>query len=620
MVRLGSKNQGEAYDAADKDLSSSSSSSFSLSSSSSFPAGGGGATRDNTTTLALAAVRSIPAHVIRHRFSLPSLRRVNLSRSPMLRDRDILCLAALSPKLEVALFTECSGLTGTSLLAMAANCPRLTTLRLSNVTRVGDAAVTALAKACPLLSRLTLAFAQERKDEYGLSRDFSEFSDVGLGALFCCCGGLKELDVRFNTRITGAGVFRQLQLQAQQQQQQRKLHFSPRLALTSFVLRGCSRVATETLSEILSACPLLTRLDVSACGSMVNGGGRGVQFEWLLTLLGLEGCMVTTNQEEEKGEDKEGEAEKEEKHKEEEEKEEEKEEETEEEAKEKTKASATRERRKTKKKEEEEKEEEEEEIVADVSHPIIRTVASFSRCLSKTAWGFSPTPDHHRLRVLFARRYRLERAAAMMIQQRYRTYRTGDFTLLYLLVWTRRLKRKADVDRCALCCQSLRRGNVGRRIANRRRRKVNATLIQKNVRAWLARREIRRLRVQLASCIRLQRAYRRALWRGLELGVRAEIERERQRERDRRESEHRAMLTSNALVIQNMYRIWKAGALMRFARRVRKQQVSRPEEEEVYTRPFSFFFSSIRSILSSVHSFTDIFTGHPPPEEGVSEC
>ena len=71
--------------------------------------------------------------------------------------------------------------------------------------------------------------------------------------------------------------------------------------------------------------------------------------------------------------------------------------------------------------------------------------------LGRKVWGVEPVENRRQAqaRDLFDTRMELECASSTLIQKRYKKYLQGPFTTQYLIVWTKRLKRKADITKYA---------------------------------------------------------------------------------------------------------------------------------------------------------------------------
>jgi Ca2+-binding EF-hand superfamily protein len=136
----------------------------------------------------------------------------------------------------------------------------------------------------------------------------------------------------------------------------------------------------------------------------------------------------------------------------------------------------------------------------------------------------------------FRERYELEVAMAVRLQERWRGWRAGEFTLLYLVLWTNKLRRKAKTIHSAITMQKYWRRKIGQRLAWERRRVVSAECIQRSVRAYHMYKRDLLSHLRHASRLRLQQWWRTQLYlkRSLRDRIWACVQEQKRKEEDER--------------------------------------------------------------------------------------
>ena len=178
-----------------------------------------------------------------------------------------------------------------------------------------------------------------------------------------------------------------------------------------------------------------------------------------------------------------------------------------------------------------------------------------------------------RCQLHFHERFELEHASALKLQVRWREWKVGSFTLMYLIIWTKNLRRKGKVDTCAITIQKYYRRKLGARLAWERRRVVMAERIQRNVRAWISYKKDFTAHMRVASCIRLQQWWRR--WLYMKISLRDRIWECVQVERRKQEAESRKheQLYFAARAMQCWYRRIRSVRLLNRLKRERKNAI-----------------------------------------------
>ena len=74
---------------------------------------------------------------------------------------------------------------------------------------------------------------------------------------------------------------------------------------------------------------------------------------------------------------------------------------------------------------------------------------------SPTFCGLKGVPNYaiKRNQIYFLNRIALEHRSAATLQTRWRGYKNGGFTLMYLILWTSILRKKGKVEDCAIILQ-----------------------------------------------------------------------------------------------------------------------------------------------------------------------
>jgi len=128
--------------------------------------------------------------------------------------------------------------------------------------------------------------------------------------------------------------------------------------------------------------------------------------------------------------------------------------------------------------------------------------------------GLRSISNHHlqRQQILFNQRLELEHVSAVKLQVRWREWRKGAFTIMYLIIWTAVLRRKGKVDSCAITIQKYYRRKLGIRLAWERRKVVSAERIQRIVRSWIEYKKNFVAHMRVHSCICLQQWWRKCLY------------------------------------------------------------------------------------------------------------
>ena len=192
--------------------------------------------------------------------------------------------------------------------------------------------------------------------------------------------------------------------------------------------------------------------------------------------------------------------------------------------------------------------------------------------IAKSFHGISPASNACLLRhqLAFSQRSALEHSSAKLLQERWRDWLVGEFTLMYLIIWIRNLKRKADVDRLATAIQKRFRGKLGRNTAYRRKQYIFAVRIQKLFRLYYMKKQYFISHKRDISAELIQAAWKHYLFKCTSLNERVRNAKHRQFKIDEAIRKRREKLYFSAREIQQGYRAFRAKAELQKRRRERK--------------------------------------------------
>ena len=153
--------------------------------------------------------------------------------------------------------------------------------------------------------------------------------------------------------------------------------------------------------------------------------------------------------------------------------------------------------------------------------------------------GLRSIPNHtlQRHQIYFKQRLELEHSSAVKLQIRWREWKEGAFTLMYLIIWTRNLKKKGEVEERAITIQKYYRRKIGKRLAWERREVVSAERIQRTVRSWIEYKKNFAAHMRVHACKRLQEWWRNYLY--MKISLRDRIWQCVQEEKKKEEAERR---------------------------------------------------------------------------------
>jgi Ca2+-binding EF-hand superfamily protein len=190
--------------------------------------------------------------------------------------------------------------------------------------------------------------------------------------------------------------------------------------------------------------------------------------------------------------------------------------------------------------------------------------------IGKTFRGIFPAENASLLRHQAAHQKRTakENSSAILLQERWRGWLKGEFTLMYLIIWTKNLKRKADVERLATLIQKIFRGKLGRRRAHLRRKTISAQIIQKAFRAYLALKRWKLDNIMNLSAEVIQRSWKHYQFKCVSLvqRIRAAVREQRRREEIIRKRSEKLYFSARS--VQQLFRCFKA-----------KKELARRQEE-----------------------------------------